>query len=266
MGNATCIYYYGEGPLADNPLCCMDIHMPAGASAPVPVLVWFHGGGFATGSKDFGPEYVRIVTDLGYAMAIPNYRLAPAARHPEYLRDGATALAWVQRNGAAYGLDIQRLMLGGISAGAYLAALLHLHPTLLAQAGGDASAIRGNFLLSGQVTTHFQILAEQGISPYAVVSDDLSPLRHIRPGLPPIALLVGDNDIPNRLEENALFAAALRRAGNTQVLSAVIPHREHGDMEGRMPEPGDPVQVALVEFLRKLLNKINISSPPTIPT
>ncbi|MEZ0298191.1 MAG: alpha/beta hydrolase [Candidatus Methylacidiphilales bacterium] len=260
MGSATCIYYYADqagNVLADNPRCCMDIFVPQelrpASPAGAPAFVWFHGGGFTVGDKNAGPVFVKMVNDLGFACVLPGYRLHPEVSHPHYFDDGAQALAWLQQHGQEHGIDTKRIFVGGISAGAYLVLMLVMNARLLANVGGDAHALQGAFILSGQMTTHFKIRDEKGFGPHAVVSDEHSPMFHTRPDAPPIALLVADNDIPNRLEENALFAAALRNSGHKNVSFQIVTERDHATINERFTQPADPVQLALAQFLEKHL-------------
>lgn len=94
------------------------------ADRPAPTLVWVHGGGWQYGSLDM-PEadsVAKIVADaLAGEVVSVGYRLAPEHHHPAALDDVAAVVRWAQTAGAAAGIDPDRLVVGGASAGATLA-------------------------------------------------------------------------------------------------------------------------------------------------
>jgi hypothetical protein len=58
--------------------------------------------------------------------------------------------------------------------------------------------------------------------------------------------------MPSRNEENAYFVAAQKMAGNVKVTGRLVTGRTHGSIAGRIPEPGDEVGAAIVEFIEKV--------------
>ncbi|NMD54767.1 MULTISPECIES: carboxylesterase family protein [Tsukamurella] len=131
---------------------CLTVNVwaPADASG-LPVLLWFHGGGFTSGSGGWDwYDGARLAAAGGIVVVTANYRLGPLGflyvPLPDAdnlgLRDQASALDWVSRNIAAFGGDPTRITVGGQSAGAYSALHLALSPTtaplvhrVLAQSG-----------------------------------------------------------------------------------------------------------------------------------
>lgn len=95
----------------------------APAQAPgLPVLLYFHGGGFTIGSIDSHDTLCRVLAHLsGCAVLSVGYRLAPEHRFPTAVEDAWDASAWLAREGRALGLDTTRIALGGDSAGGTLA-------------------------------------------------------------------------------------------------------------------------------------------------
>ena len=92
---------------------------------PVPVLLYMHGGGFVVGSLDSHQPLCRgLAEDSGAAVLSVGYRLAPEHKFPTAFEDAADALAWIDREGRAIGLDARRVAVGGDSAGGTLAAAL----------------------------------------------------------------------------------------------------------------------------------------------
>ncbi|RYF19300.1 MAG: alpha/beta hydrolase [Comamonadaceae bacterium] len=95
----------------------------APATAPgLPVLLYFHGGGFTIGSIASHGTLCRVLADLsGCAVVSVGYRLAPEHRFPTAAEDAWDATLWLVREGRALGLDTTRIALGGDSAGGTLA-------------------------------------------------------------------------------------------------------------------------------------------------
>ncbi|BAM02706.1 alpha/beta hydrolase [Phycisphaera mikurensis] len=111
----------------------LDLYRPP-ADAPVPVVVWLHGGGWKSGSKDHC--VVRWFVRYGYAVAAASYRLLPRHRHPAQADDARAAVRFVRAHAEEWGVDPRRITLGGVSAGAYLACLVGVTPGPLAAAAG----------------------------------------------------------------------------------------------------------------------------------
>ena len=104
----------------------LDIY-PATQGGSLGTFMWIHGGGFSGGDKypltDQGP--IRRLTHLGWSVVSVNYRLAsqPDGRFPAGAQDVHAALRWVRVNGMDRGLNTQRIVVAGESAGGTLAAL-----------------------------------------------------------------------------------------------------------------------------------------------
>ncbi|CAN7616547.1 alpha/beta hydrolase [Pseudorhodoferax sp. LjRoot39] len=94
------------------------------AGAPLPVLLYLHGGGFTIGSVATHDTLCReLAHQAGCAVLSLDYRLAPEHRFPAAQNDAWDALQWLAGEGTALGLDTTRLAIGGDSAGGTLAAV-----------------------------------------------------------------------------------------------------------------------------------------------
>jgi acetyl esterase/lipase len=104
----------------------LDIWMPDGATGPVPLVIFVHGGGFAGGDKSMEIEVgnVAAVLAAGYAAASLNYRLSGEARFPAAVQDVKAAVRFLRANASRYGLDPDRFAAWGESAGGYLVAMI----------------------------------------------------------------------------------------------------------------------------------------------
>ena len=115
------------GPAGDLPV---RIYVPA-TPAPVaegaglPVLVWYHGGGWVIGDLETADSTVRAVANGAGAVVVSvDYRLAPEHPFPAAVDDALAAVRWVADNAAELGVDPARLAVGGDSAGGNLAAVV----------------------------------------------------------------------------------------------------------------------------------------------
>lgn len=105
------------------------IYWPANIASdkPLPVMVYFHGGGFMLGSVDIFDALTRKIANATKSIVISvDYRLTPAHPYPAAVNDGYAALLWAARNATALGGDPGKLVVGGDSAGANLATVLAL--------------------------------------------------------------------------------------------------------------------------------------------
>ncbi|AWB06769.1 alpha/beta hydrolase (plasmid) [Azospirillum humicireducens] len=104
------------------PLRLRLVRPPSDPGASLPVLIYFHGGGFVLNSIDTHDRLLRLLArHSGAAVCAVAYSLAPERRFPHQRGEALAALRWVVGSGAAHGLDPERIAVGGDSAGANLA-------------------------------------------------------------------------------------------------------------------------------------------------
>ncbi|MBO7405700.1 MAG: alpha/beta hydrolase fold domain-containing protein [Clostridia bacterium] len=201
------------GPL---PAHKLDFY-PTASPDRSPLFVFFHGGGLEGGDRGNGSD--PVFTELsrrGISVATADSRMYPAARFPDFVADAARCTVWCKRN-----LPHRGLVIGGSSAGGYLSMMLALAGDYLAVWGvdhQDKRAIAGYFCDSGQPTVHFNILRERGLDTRLIRIDEAAPLWHVKPvtnpgKLPRVALIVADNDMENRLEQNRLLHRTMIHLG-----------------------------------------------------
>ena len=110
-----------HGPIA------LRLYRPLGTTADqvLPVLVYYHGGGWVIGDLDTHDTLCRELANLsGCAVVSVDYRLAPEHRFPAAVDDAIAAARWVHREAPALRLEASRIAVGGDSAGGNLAAVV----------------------------------------------------------------------------------------------------------------------------------------------
>jgi len=102
----------------------MDVFTPASATAPLPTVVWIHGGAWISGSKENVDPYLRILAAEGYTTIGVNYTLGPEGVYPTAVNQLNTALGYIDEHADELNVDATRIVLAGDSAGAQLASQL----------------------------------------------------------------------------------------------------------------------------------------------
>lgn len=100
----------------------LDVFHPLDGEAPLPVIVWVHGGGWIGGTRKDMREYLQILAGHGYTTVGVEYTHAPRRHHPHQARQVSAALAWLVEHAPALRIDPARIVLAGDSAGAQIAA------------------------------------------------------------------------------------------------------------------------------------------------
>ena len=238
----------------------LDLVKPASV-ARAPVLLFVHGGGWSIGDKAHAAgDKARWANAQGWAFASANYRLVPQATVEQQAADVASAIAWLRANAAAQGLDPDRIVLMGHSAGAHLVALVGTDPRYLKAAGVPLGAVKGVVLLDGagyDVPT--QASAEMNIvKPMyeAAFSKDpsrqaaLSPTRHAAaPNVARWLILPIERRQDSQAQSKGL-ADALNRAGASATVVAV-PDESHGSLNKGLGEAGDFATEQVERFLAR---------------
>jgi len=133
---------YGSDPL-------QRLDFTPAARGPAPLVIFIHGGGWARGDKRMAGHMAAHFHGLGYAFASLNYRLVPDADPAEQAADVAAAIGYLVRNARQLGIDPERIILSGHSAGAHLAALVGTDPAWLGAQRLPVSLLDGIVLLDG---------------------------------------------------------------------------------------------------------------------
>lgn len=200
------------GPGARNKL---DIYRPAQAAAGSPVVVFFYGGNWTTGQRGDYAFVGRALAARGIVVVIPDYRLYPEVRYPDFLDDSAQAVAWTSKEIARYGGDPARLFVMGHSAGAYIAAMLALDSRWLGKQGIAPTALSGWIGLAGPYD--FLPIVNPTIRPvfhFPHTPVESQPINHVGgANLPALLIAANKDSLVNPVRNTGALAARLRAAG-----------------------------------------------------
>ncbi|MFP6901579.1 MAG: alpha/beta hydrolase [Opitutales bacterium] len=148
-----------------------------------PVVIFFHGGSWRWGVKDFYRDIGKEFAKQGVTFVVANYRLYPEVRFPAFVEDAARVVKWTRQHIGRYGGKPDAIFLMGHSSGAHIVSHLALNESYIEAVGGDFSWIKGVIGLSGPYT--FQPSEEW------LYNDVFHPLSK-SPKVVPISLVDGD--------------------------------------------------------------------------
>ena len=240
-------------------------------SRPMPVHIFVHGGGWNHGNKDRTSDlFGKFYASRGYILVMPNYRLAPENKYPDFAQDLAAMVRWVKDNIAEYGGDPDHIVLSGHSAGAHLVALIGTHPELLREQGLSLDAFRAvvpvdtaSFNLTidpygrkgnkGLITKRQIKMRENAFGMDKAVYADASPTlraQQAKPGkLSPFMLFVTSTR-PDAIDQTSAFLEALKTSGNAAGMS-IIDGASHADMARAIIDPRSEIAQTILKFLQE---------------
>jgi arylformamidase len=208
---------YGNDPAQK-----LDLYSPASArpARGYPLLVYIHGGGWRNGTREMVQHKPDFFNTQGWAFASLGYRLLPEAPVEQQAADVATAIALLSHDAAKLGIDPDRIVVMGHSAGAHLAALVSTDPAYL---GTDMERLSGVILIDGagyDVASQMQqgkLLASRIYEP-AFGTDParqarLSPTRHSTAPNAPRWLILHVATREDAAAQSGALARALQQAG-----------------------------------------------------
>lgn len=271
----------------------LDLYAPAGRK-DCPVVLLVHGGAWRLGDNrccGLYPSVGEFLARQGVVAVLPNYRLSPAARHPDHVRDLARAFAWVRDHAADYGGDPGRIFLLGHSAGGHLVSLLATDEKYLKAEGHDTTDVKGVVAVSGvyRIPAGGLAVALGGTSPQAFRLDEVFPVRgeggrgvaRLLPGIPldvdvfgpafgddpraredaspinhvrpnlPPFLILSAENDLPALPEMAEEFGRALEAKGCDMRLVRVKERNHNSILFRAVDGRDPVAAAVLDFIRR---------------
>lgn len=203
-----------------------DVYTPPARPAAAPGVLLLHGGSWRTGDRTQLRGYGILLGRAGYVCVAADYRLADEAPWPAQIEDVKAAIRWMRASAPRLGIDPDRLVAHGNSAGGHLALLAAGTPgdAALESDGGDAAvptdlaavvAIYPPVKLHRVPTELFAPPSEDETDEAAAreAGRQASPVTHVSTGFPPTLLVHGDADEVVPVEASLTMHAALRQAG-----------------------------------------------------
>jgi acetyl esterase len=237
-----------------------DVAVPKG-SGPFPVVVYLHGGGWVAGSPTTHRKLVMQFAEAGFLTISVDYRLAPEHPFPAGLEDCVFAIKWAGENARRWNGDIDRIAVGGDSAGGNLTAA-----SLIALAAEGASRPKPKAALLIYGVYDFGATLERSkreiegmVDAYlgranlqALLKDvRVSPLFAIKPGaLPPSFIVCGTAD--PLLPDSRAMADALKRNGIDHELH-LFDQMPHGFLQMSILSGCGEAQKRMFDFLRRVM-------------
>lgn len=217
---------------SDNPSLNLDIYTPDQLNdTALPVIVFFHGGRWTTGSKDMYAFVAEEFVKRGYLAVLADYRKYPDVKFPAFVDDAAKAVAWTHDHIQEYGGDKNRLYVSGHSSGAHLGALITADERYLQAIGKKTNIITAFAGLAG---------------PYDFVPDEpdlkdmfgpeenypqMQVTTFIDGNEPPMMLLWGEQDTAVWRRNLDLLAKKIHQK-NGQVTTKIYPDVNHVSIIG----------------------------------
>jgi len=241
-----------------------DHYRPLGTTGPAPAVVCVHGGAWVGGDPSQAAGNALHFARRGIATVSVSYRLAPGHRFPAQLDDVRHGLRWVRAHAAELGIDAERMVLLGLSAGAHLAVLAHLagdldelQPDLPPDLRDVPETVRaviahyGPYDLGRRRSDMVEALLGPRVEDPAWVQT-ASPLAHAARSTAPMLLIHGTADQVVSWRESDRLHAALQSAGKSSELLLLdgAPHAFQVDWRG---EANQRANAAMDGFLDRHL-------------
>jgi len=240
---------YGPGPRQR-----FDVYVPgssldeADRASGSPLVIFIYGGSWRMGSRREYGFVGQALAARGFTVMVPDYRLAPEVRYPDFLRDCARAVAHGLAHARELGADPRRVFLFGHSAGAYNVAMLALDPRWLAAEGHSPDELAGWMGLAGPYD--FLPIGDpdvRAVFDWPDTSADTQPIHHVDDLARPLPVFLGAA-LHDRLvdpEQNSAALAAALRARGAPVTFRTYEHVNHALLVGALAWPLTPLAPVL---------------------
>jgi len=212
----------------------LDLYLPENSNKSLPLIIWIHGGGWQTGSKENCLPIRKGYINFGYAIASINYRLSSDATFPAQIEDCKSAIRWLRAHAKEYGLDPNRFGVWGSSAGGHLSALIGTTGEVKEFDVGENldQSSRVQAVCDFYGPTDFTVFVKtSGYERHARADSPESkllggsvleflekaklanPITYVSPDDPPFLIVHGDKDPVVPVNQSELLFEALKKAG-----------------------------------------------------
>lgn len=218
-----------------------------------PVVLAIHGGYWRQLSRHDTAFMAKTLAEAGVATVSLDYSLAPSVPLSEIVRQTRTAVAWINENGAEYGLDPRRIFVVGSSAGGHLAAMVGIDGWQ-SEFGVPADTVKGMLLMSGlfDLRPLVDSFANEWLQLDPERAKSLSPLfgatwaSSRRSAL----VVVAEHESSGFQEQSAAFHDAWSAHSPSEFVT--VPSRNHFDVFLDLADPTSDIVQRLVEMIREV--------------
>ena len=239
-------------PFGDLPRHTLDVYTPDTKTDETPVLVFLFGGAFSGGSKENVRKISERFAGAGTIVVAPNYRINTV--FPNFVEDAAKAVAYVRKTQTTSTGDPRSIVLGGWSAGAYIAAKLTYDERFLEAEGMPPGTVSGFIGLSGP---YWGGLCGGSRCPNTFPPEteaDWPVVDFVDAGDPPMLLVWGTRD-GNVDRGNHEDLAAAAEAVGIDATSLVLKDKFHSQTLYMMEDPESEVHIAAGRFIAKTVSE-----------
>lgn len=218
----------------------LDFWEPKDNDKPLPTVIYIHGGGWLFGDRtgatiELFPYFLR-----GWNIANVEYRMSGQSLAPAAVEDSVCALRWIYRNAKQFHVDTNRIIVTGHSAGGHLALMVGMFdpasdldnecapdfawgdvPMKVAAVVNWYGISDVNDLLDGKNRKNYALMWLGSLSNREQIAKEVSPLTYVRPGLPPIISVHGDQDDVVPYSQAVRLHGALTKAGDKNELITI---------------------------------------------
>lgn len=200
----------------------LDVYPARNATGPAPIVVFFYGGSWQGGRREYYRFVGEALSARGVVVVIPDYRKAPRFVFPAFMHDAASATAWTLDHARELGGDPARVHVMGHSAGGHIAALLGTDARYLARRNVRTGQLAGVIGLAGPYD--FLPITDPSIKQVFGAEKDWpqsQPVNFVDGDEPPFLLIHGGSDRRVWPMNSERLAARLRAHEGTVSLRIV---------------------------------------------
>ena len=252
------------GTFQDEPLL-LDIYLPAQGVPPYPVVIVIHGGGWDLWNKRMIEPWYYQFLEQGYALASIDYTSSDIAKWPEQGKQVNAGVRWLRANAGEFGLDPERFVVVGGSAGGHLAGIIGVTSDLAEFNSTEYGNNDVSSQVSGVITYYaaFDLVmeAKHPLSKAAkllgcssedcpTLAENASVTTYVTPETPPFYILHGTGDAVVSLQHAKVMQEALQQS-DIETTLVILDGYVHGDSRFGDPE----IMKGVFEFVKQVFSK-----------
>ena len=215
-----------------------------------PAIVFFFGGGWTNGTIKTFETQAAYLAGRGMVAARADYRVKSrqGVTPKECVQDAKSAVRWLRKNAATLGIDPDRIVAAGGSAGGHIAACTSLAPDVDAEGEDTSISCKANVLVLYNPVLRFgPEMTKQRLGNDEVLAKAISPTEHLEKGSPPTLLMYGTKDF--LLTQGNEFMEKSKELGHKSEL-----YTAEGEAHGfyNKPEWREKTTQRMAEFLEEV--------------